>query len=249
MCSPSELRRRGFTLIELLVVIAIIAILAAMLLPALAQAKGKGRSISCKNRERQLALAVQMYRDDHDGFFPMWNIVPPGSENSGPTQYWFQSLFKYENLAWTNRAYHCPDYKWAIEGSEHGHPRGSYAWNGWGGHFSFDSKLGLGTEYSSVYPREAVRESAVKAPSAMYLLGDSRILRDSTKNVGVTIMWNGTGWPEPADLQQARHGRNYNIAFCDGHVESIRRSDLIDPRKTARFFNSDNEPHLELQGM
>lgn len=65
-------RRLAFTLIELLVVVAIIGVLAGMLLPSLARAKDKGKSIACANNLRQLVLATIMYEEDHKVFPLGW---------------------------------------------------------------------------------------------------------------------------------------------------------------------------------
>lgn len=88
--------RRGFTLMELLVVIAVIAILAALLLPALAQAKEKSRRTQCLNNLKQIATAIQLYADDH------------GDQLPGPL--WQGFYENYDNMDTTRMPYYIATY-------------------------------------------------------------------------------------------------------------------------------------------
>ena len=75
--------KRPFTLIELLVVVAIIAILAALLLPALKQARDKANGVACLSNLRQIGQAVFLYADDNQDRLPPWRVLPAsGNESS-----------------------------------------------------------------------------------------------------------------------------------------------------------------------
>jgi prepilin-type N-terminal cleavage/methylation domain-containing protein len=110
-CRP----RRGFTLIELLVVIAIIAILAALLMPALAKAKETGRRAICKSNMRQMAMGLLMYANDNQGSFP-----PAQSHLAWVPMYVYQYLVS--SIRMSTNSLECPDYVNFVDPSFAGSP-------------------------------------------------------------------------------------------------------------------------------
>ena len=150
----------GFTLIDLLVVI---AILAAMLLPALGRAKESGKTIACLNNERQLSIASEMYVDDNHGYYP------PRSDVSR----WPNAM--YDQYGRNVKLLLCPS-----EPTDHpmtagdtgitnvadGSPR-SYFINGWNDVFANGA-----TDPQGLNLGDSMKQSAIVHPSDTFLLGE-----------------------------------------------------------------------------
>jgi prepilin-type N-terminal cleavage/methylation domain-containing protein/prepilin-type processing-associated H-X9-DG protein len=262
--ASNPLQAGGFTLLELLVVIAIVVILAALLLPALSKARAQAHSTTCKNHLRQLGCALQMYVDGHQGKYPyMRSIMSSADTNSAAARvnlWWCGKLLPYYALSWMNPAYHCPGYKGSISAGNRP-PIGSYAYNSRGVWLAFDRRpgggfqvrypqafLGLGSDYGPQWSRHpAVSESQIKVPSEMFAIGESRFLnaKANKSQGGPCVAICGALEERFFAFDPARHGKNYNQLFCDGHVAGMTPQVLFNPAKTGAMWNYDHQAHPE----
>ena|ERR1051325_10339542 len=207
MNAQTNVEQRSFTLIELLVVVAIIAILAALLLPALGNAKEKSRAILCMSNLKQLMVLVTTYSDENRGVMPIVDIAPT------PYRFWWN--FMRDSGYMPDAALKilvCPTY-----------PPYRYDTN-WS--YAYTSMYGFRGATGSSYPSgsyyldgswEVAILRYIKTPADFILLADSYALfgqiagyQDVTFNV-----------VDPFSSHvHLRHAGVANCAFLDGHAEA-----------------------------